>query len=198
MVPRRLRSRLLDLAVTAVCLACIAVPFLPAVHAADSVTEGGGVIDEKVGQGGMISNPINGTFERGRSGRVDGAIQWDTFTTGRDGLKLVISTDRKPAMRDAKNGVDVPDYGDTPSDWNVGGSDRRFGFSVLGGLSLARFDDGKKWRGFEGKRAIEVGRRSNPIPITRTTIRLRAEFGTALQTDARPTANIRATAVANL
>lgn len=198
MVPRRLRTRLLDLAVTAVCLACFAVPFLPAVHAADSVVEGGGVVDEKVGQGAMISIPLSGSFERGRSGRVDGAVSWDTFTTARNGLKLVVSTDRSPAMRDARNGVDIPDYGDTPSDWSVSGTDRRFGFSVIGGLSLARFDDGKKFRGFDGKRAIEVGRRSNPIPLTRTAIRLRAEFGAALQSDARPTANIRATAVANL
>jgi hypothetical protein len=196
-----MRPRLLDLAVVTVSLACICAPLMPVVHAAgsdDAVVESGGHVDQRVLQAGIISNPLNGTFEAGRSGTVDGSIQWDTYTSSPDGLKLVVSSDRNPAMRDSQNGVDVPDYDATPSAWSVGGSDRRFGFTAMGGITLNRFDDGKKWRGFDGKRPIEVARRGAAMGQTRTTIKLRGEFESPLASDARPTANIRATAVLNL
>ncbi len=201
MSPWRMRSRLLDLTVATVCVACIAAPFLPAVNAADdgaSVVESGGVVDQRVLAGGVISNPLNGKFEAGGSGTRDGSVSWDIFSTGADGLKLVISTDRSPAMRDTKNGVDVADYGSTPEAWSVGRSDRRFGLTAAGTLTLGRFGDGTKWRGFEGGRAIEVARRAAPIARTRTTIKLRAEFGASLPSGAQPSATIRATAVPNL
>lgn len=201
MSPWRLRSRLLDLTVTTVCVACLAAPFLPSSSAADegsAVVESASVIDQRVLSGGVISNPLNGTFDAGGSGKHAGSVAWDVWGTGSDGLKLIVSTDRSPAMRDAKNGIDVPDYGSTPESWSVGANDRRFGMSVAGSLSLGRFGDGTKWRGFEGGRAIEASRRAAPTPRTRTTIKLQAEFGASLPAGARPTATIRATAVPNL
>jgi hypothetical protein len=201
MSPRRLRSRLLDLAVTTVCIACLAAPFLSTTNAADAgdaVVESSSVIDQKVLAGGVISNPLNGAFEAGGSGTRDGSVSWDVWGTGSDGLKLVVSTNRSPAMRDGKNGIDIADYGSTPETWSVGATERRFGMTVVGTLSLGRFGDGSKWRGFDGGRAIEASRRAAPTPRTRTTIKLRAQFGSALPTDARPSATIRATAVPNL
>ncbi|MCW2922605.1 MAG: hypothetical protein JWM98_9 [Thermoleophilia bacterium] len=201
MSPRPLRARLLDLAVASVCVACVGAPLMGVGFAANpdpSVVESGGTVDQKVLQSGIISNPLNGSFGGARSGKVDGSIQWDVYSTASDGMKLVVMSDGAPAMRDAKNGVDVPDYGASPSEWAVGSNDRRFGFSVVGGLGLSRFEDGKKWRGFNGKRPVEIGRRANAIPVTRTTVKLRAEFAKGLADDARPTANVRAIAVLNL
>ncbi len=201
MSPRRLRSRVLDLAVTTVCVACLAAPFLATSNAADegsAVVESASVVDQRVLAGGVISNPLNGTFEAGGSGTRDGSVAWDVWGSGPDGLKLVVSTTRSPAMRDAKNGIDVADYGSNPETWSVGSSERRFGMTVVGNLSLGRFGDGSKWRGFDGGRAIEASRRAAPTPRTRTTIKLRAQFGSSLPAGARPTATIQATALPNL
>lgn len=202
MSPRRLRTRLLDLAVATVCVACVGAPLLPIVNAANgpepSVVESGGTVDQKVLAGGIISNPLHGSFEGGGSGTVDGSISWDVYSTSRDGMKLTIASDRSPAMRDANAGVDIADFSATPSAWSVAGSDRRFGFSVTGSLALDRFGNGSKWRGFDGSRAVEIGRRGAPIPRTRTTVKLRAQFAAPLATGARPTATVYATAVPNL
>lgn len=195
----RFRSRLLDFAVATICVACVCAPLLPIVNAASpSVVESGGTINQKVMQGGVISNPLNGKFERGVAGTLDGSVQWDLYSTAKDGMKLSLSSDRTPAMRDAKNGVDVADYGAAPSGWSVSGSNNRFGMTAVGGLVLGRFADGGKWRGFDGSKPVEIARRGAPIPQTRTTVKLRAELGSALASDARPTANVRATAVLNL
>jgi hypothetical protein len=205
MSPRRTRSRLLDLAVTSVCVACVCAPLLPVVNAATrsdgangSVVESGGSVDQRVVAGGIISNPLNGSFESGGTGTVDGSVQWDMYTTARGGMKLVLSSDRTPAMRDSANGIDVGDMSSAADTWSVGNGDRRFGISVVGGLALSRFDDGRKWRGLEGKRAVEVARRGGPIAQTRTTVKLRAQFAASLPANARPTVNLRATAVPNL
>lgn len=196
-----MRSRLLDLAVITVCVACIAAPFLATSNAADAnapVLEGTSSIDQRVLAGGVISNPLDGTFQGGGSGTRDGSVSWDLWSTGSDGLKLVVSTTRSPAMRDTKNGVDVADYGITPSTWAVADADRRFGFSVSGDHALAKYDSGSKWRGFEAGRAVEVARRGSPSPRTRATVKLRAQFAAALPAGATPTATIRATALPNL
>lgn len=198
-----MRARLLDLAVTTVCVACIAAPVLPIVYAAGSssnpvVQESGGTVDQKVLEGGVISNPLNGSFDTGRSGVVNGSLQWDVYTTARDGIKLLVSTDRSPAMRDPQNGIDVDDLGDTPAAWSVAAADRRFGFTAAGELSLERFSSGTLWRGFSGTRSVEVGRRGTATARTRTTVKLRAEFGTAIPSDGRPAATVVATAVPNL
>lgn len=197
---RRLRSRLLDLAVTAGCCACVLAPLLPVVHAAErAVVESGGHLDQSVVQSGIISHPLNGTFERRSSGVADGSVQWDLYSSANDGIKLLVSSDRDPAMRDAANGVDVDDLGADPAAWKVSNGDRRFGFSASGPLVLSRFDSGAKWRGFDGARSIEVARRGNgPVPTTRTTVKLRAEYAAPLASAARPTATINATAVVNL
>lgn len=197
MSPRRMRSRLLDLAVATVCVACIAAPALPSVFAADSVVESGGHVDQKVLEGGIISNPLNGSFESGGSGMKDGSVQWDLYTTAKGGMKLVLSSDRDPAMRDAANGVDIGDYSSTLGTWSVSGSDRRFGFSASGAMAMKAFDEGRKWRGFDGRRGIEVARRGGPTGRLRTTVRLRAEFESSLGSKSRPTANVIATAVPN-
>lgn len=202
---RRTRSRLLDLAVTSVCVACVGAPLLPIVNAATRsdgasgvVMESGGSVDQRVVGGGMISNPLNGSFESGGSGMVDGSFQWDMYSTARGGMKLVLSSDRSPAMRDSANGIDIGDLSSTADTWSVDNGDRRFGISAVGGLALSRFDDGRKWQGLEGKRAVEVARRGGPIAKTRTTVRLRAQFTASLPANARPTLNLRATAVPNL
>jgi hypothetical protein len=198
----RWRSRLLDLAVASACVACVCAPLLPVVSAADgpssSVVESGGTVDQRVLENGMISNPLNGSFGAATSGTVDGSLQWDLYTTAASGMKLVASTDRTPAMRDSKNGVDVADFGATPAEWSVGASDRRFGFTATGSMVLGRFSDGKLWRGFDGTRGVEVARRAGPVGRLRTTLRMRAEFASALASDARPTANVVMTAVPNL
>lgn len=202
MGPRQLRSRLLDLAVATACLACVCAPVVPLVLAAGQsapVNESGGHVDQRVVQSGIISIPLNGSFGSGRDGVVDGSVQWDLSTSAGKGMKLVISSDRSPAMRDAQNAVDVPDQGATPGDWVVPAGERRFGFTTAGPLTLGRFGDGQKWRGFDGPRSIELGRKVDaPIGRTRTTVKLRAGFGAALASDARPTANVRATGVLNL
>lgn len=194
-----MRSRLLDLAVATVCVACVCAPLLPTVLAADStkqsLVESGGVIDQRVLEAGIISNPLNGSFESGGSGTRDGSIQWDMYSTSTRGMKLLVSSDRTPAMRDAKNGVDVGDFSSSFVDWDVSSSDRRFGMTATGPIVLSRFSG--KWRGFDGTRGIEVARRGAPIAQTRTTLKLRAEFGQSLPSGARPTANIVATAVPN-
>jgi hypothetical protein len=199
MSPRRLRLRLLDLAVTIVCLACVAVPFIAMSQAADgSQIESGGDVDERVLEAGSISNPLNGTFGSGVSGIVNGALQWDIYSTSANGMKLLISSDRTPTLHDAQNGIDVPDYGAAPAAWAVDASSRRFGFTSVGTIALGRFDDGGLWRGFAGATPVVVARKTTELPLTRTTVRLRGEFATALPGDARPTANLLGTAVVNL
>lgn len=201
MSPRPLRMRLLDLAVATVCVACVAAPTLPVVHAArsgSSIVESGATVDQRVLPTGVLSSPINGTFEKGTSGTLDGSVQWDMYSSAKNGMKLLISADRTPALRDAGSGTTVADYRATPSRWSVTGANRRFGFSVTGPASLSRFGEGAKWRGFDGSRAIEIARRSEVVPQTRTTVRLRAELGAPMATSARLTAGIRATAVTNL
>lgn len=197
-----MRSRLLDLTVATICVACVGAPLLPIVNAASgpepSVIETGATVDQKVLEGGIISSPLDGSFQDGGAGTVDGSFSWDVYSTNRDGMKLSVSTDRTPAMRDSNSGVDIADFTATPSAWSVTGSDRRFGFSATGGLTLNRFENGAKWRGFDGRKAIEVARRGAPIPRTRTTVKLRAQFGASLAAGARPTATVYATAVPNL
>lgn len=186
-----MRSRLLDLAVATVCVAFVTAPMLASGVAATNpaVVESGGTVDQRVKQAGWISNPIGLTFESGACGKLDGSVTWSQFTTGRNGAKLSVSADSKPAM----DGID--DYSTNPSGWNVSGGEKRFGFTASGAISLSRFDDGTKWRGFEGRRAVEVARRGTAFSAARTTIKLRAECGGS---GPRPTANIRGTAVPNL
>lgn len=197
-----MRTRLLDLAVATVCVACMCAPLLPTVVAATSpdpaVVESGGTVDQRVLQSGIISNPLNASFPAGTSGTVDGSVSWDLYSSSPRGLKLVVSSDRSPAMRDAANGVDVADYGSSPTAWSVAGTDRRFGFTVAGPIALSRFANASKWRGFEGGRSVEAARRGAALPKTRTTVRLRAQFGSPLASNARPAANVNATAVVNL
>lgn len=196
---RRLRARLLDLAVATVCVACIAAPALPMVGAAEDepVLETGGNVDQRVLETAAISNPLNGSFEAGGSGIREGSIAWDIYSTAPRGMKLVIASDRTPAMRDAANGVDIADFGATPGAWSVAAKERRFGFSASGSLALQRFGAGQKWRGFSGAEGLEVARRTIATPRTRTTVRLRAQFKSALASNSRPTANVTATAVPN-
>lgn len=200
MSPRPVRLRLLDLAVATVSVACVCAPLLASSFAATTpnpaVVESGGTIDQRVKQAGWISNPLNATFESGGSGTVDGSVTWSQFTTGKKGAKLVVSADSSPAM--TSGSTEIADYGSSPSAWSVSGSDRRFGFTAVGSITLARFGDGTKWRGFDGKAGIEVARRGASFGAAKTTIKLRAEFGSSLGSGATPNAQIRATAVPNL
>ncbi len=201
MSPRKGHRRLLDGAVVLVSAACVAAPFLPAVNAASgpgpSLVESGGTVDQRVLSTGMISSPIGLTFPNGNSGKLDGRVHWDTYTTARTGMKLVIASDRKPAMRDAANGVDVPDAASRVGTWSVTSGGRTFGFGVTGAMALPVYG-GDVWRGFEGTRSIEVARKTSPLPITRTTVLLRAQLDTPLASNARLTARINGTGVPNL
>ncbi len=198
-----MRIRLLDIVIATVCVACVGAPFIAYGAAASknsrpSLAETSGSVDQRVLQTGMISHPLNGTFEKGTSGQVEGSIQWDVYTTAGTGVKLLVAADRSPAMREPKSGTDIPDYGSTVTPWSVGKGERRFGFSIIGALGMSKYADGKKWRGFDGLKPVEVGRRRASVPVTRSTIRLRADLGSGLPSDATPTATIQAIAVTNL
>lgn len=197
---RRTSLRMVDVAVATVCVACIGVPLIPIVSAAQSsgsVVESGGTVDQRVLEAGMISNPIRGSFEAGGSGVRDGSISWDLYSTASGGMKLLASSDRTPAMRDSQNGVDIADQSASVGPWSVSGSDRKFGFTAVGDMTLRGFNEGRHWRGFEGQRGVEIARKGSPIGRVRTTVRLRAEFGSSLASNARPSANILVTAVPN-
>lgn len=203
MSPRPLRARLLDLAVATVCVACVASPLLPGVGAATEATdapvvETSGTVDQRVLQSGIISSPLDVSFDDGTTGTRDGGASWDLYTTAPAGLKLVLSTDRVPALRDGENGIDIADMATTAAAWSVPSGERRFGFTTTGEVALARFDGGASWRGFDGGRSVEVARRTAPMPRTRTRVRLRAQYGTPLPGNARPRVTVNATAVANL
>lgn len=194
-----MRSRLLDVAVASVCLALVAVPFVAISSAVEApITENTVDTDLRVPKFGLLSLPIDGSFGAGRSGRVDGSVAWDMYTSAASGMKLVVSADRSPALRDAQNAVDIPDAGSLPSPWSVGASERKFGFSAVGAFTLARFDDGKDFRGFNGATGVEVARKGGIFPATRTTVKLRGEYGSPLASNARITTNLIATAVVNL
>lgn len=182
-----MRLRLLDLAVATVSVVCVCAPFMLGSSVAatnPSVVESGGTVDQRVKPAGWISNPLDVSFESGGSGTKDGSVSWSQFTTGRKGAKLVLSAVDNPAM----SGAD--DVSSTPAAWPGG---NRFGFTALGPIALNRFADGAKWRGFDGKRGVEVARRGAAFGSARTTIKLRAELS-----GDRGTASIRATAVPNL
>lgn len=201
MALRNLRSRLLDLAVATACIACVAAPLLPVVNAATesdrSVIESGATVDQRVVQNGLISDPLGGDFSDPRGGSASGSISWELGSSSADGMKLVVSADRTPAMRDPQSGTDIADAPSALGPWSAS-SGPRFGFSAVGDMVLKRFDDGDAWRGFDGRRGIEVARRSGVFGVTRTTLKFRADYGNAVSANARPTANIRMTAVANL
>jgi hypothetical protein len=195
------RVRLLDVAVALVCCAIAAAGVLPIAGAANGskpLIEDGATVDSRVAQAGMISNPLNGSFERTTSGRADGSVQWDMYTTSPQGLKLVVSTTRSPAMRDEASGIDVPDLTGGIDEWRVPAGGRTFGISASGKVTMSPFADGTRWRGLNGRDPVEVARRAAAMPMTRTTVRLRAQYDRALPSSGTPSANIVATAVPNL
>lgn len=199
MTARRLRSRLLDLAVASACLLLVGAPFVASSSALESsITENTVDADLSVPQVGIISSPIKGSFPAGKSGIVDGSVSWEIYSSASNGMKLVVSSTRSPALRDEANNIDVADFSATPGGWSVAGTDRKFGFSAVGALVLARYNDGGGWRGFDGANGIEVARKGGVIPRTLTTVKLRGEYGAALPSDARPSASVAATAVVNL
>jgi hypothetical protein len=194
-----MRSRLLDVAVTCVCMAMVAAPFIAISHAVEApISENTVDTDVKLPQFGLLSLPINGSYAATRSGRVDGSVSWDMYTSTSNGMKLVVSADRAPALRDSQNGVDIADAGATPAAWTVASGERKFGVSAIGAYTLARFDDGTAFRGFAGTTGVEVARKGGIFPATRTVVKLRGEYGTALATDAKVTTNLIGTAVVNL
>lgn len=203
MFARRLRSRMFDVVVAAVCFGCIAAPFVASAFAEKRpLVETSANVDQKVLQSAMISNPLNGSFRVDGSGRADGQVDWDVYTSADEGFKLSVATDRTPAMRDGNSGVDVDDYAagkETPISWDVGSGEREFGFSAMGAYATSGYSSGSKWRGFTGEQGVEIARRTEgPVALSRTTLRLRAEFGDALPSGARPTVNITGTAVIHL
>lgn len=199
MSPRRLRSRTLDLAVASVCVALFAAPFVASSGAIESsINENTADVDVRIPQIGIISKPQAGSFSGATSGIADGSIEWDLYSTSSAGMKLAVSAGRAPALRDGQNAVDIADLGATPGAWSVASGERRFGFSAVGNIVLARYDGGGKWRGFDGRNSVEVARRAGVIGRTTTTIKLRGEYGAALASNATPSGDVTATAVVNL
>lgn len=198
----RLRLRLLDLAVALTCVACVCAPLMPTSRAAESsdssVIESGSTVDQVVSPGVTISDPLNSWFQGDVSGVANGAVGWEISSNAVKGAKLAVSATRTPAMRDPQNGVEIDDYAASPSGWSVSGDERRFGFSAVGSIALDRYGDGSKWRGFAGRRSIEVGRKGTLLPPTRTTVKLVAEYSSPLKSDARPGAVVEATVMGNL
>ena len=188
-----------DFVIVFVAICLILSPFIPHVGAADGpVYETPLSVNQRVRPAGMISEPLAETFAFQRQGLATGSVTWSVSSSDSNGFKLVVSTTTDPAMR-ATDGTTIPDYDDAPAAWDVGDSERAFGFSVVGQRSRADFGDGTKWRGFNGRQGIEVARRrggaSEPV---RTTIRLASEMGRPLPDSVNPTARVVATAVANL
>lgn len=199
MTVQRLRLRLLDLAVASVCLMLVGIPFIASSSALESsINENTVDADLRVPQTGIISHPQKGSFAATRSGIVDGSVEWDIYSTASSGMKLVVSSTRSPALRDTQNGIDVTDVDGTLGGWSVAKGERRFGFSAVGNLVLARYGDGGKWRGFDAGNSIEVARKGGIIPRSTVTVKLRAEYDAALPGNAKPNVNVAATAVANL
>jgi len=183
-----------------VAITLISLPFLPSVHAADtSLVQAQLNIDQTVRPVAMISQPQDADFQIDHSGKSTGAIGWDIWTSAPEGYKLVVSSDRTPAMQDSQAGASIGDMLGDPNTWNVGANDRRFGFSARGDQTLNRYGNGSQWRGFTGTRGIEISRHTgSSVALTRTWLRLASEFGAALPSNAHPVAHTTATAVPNL
>lgn len=178
---------------------CCAAPFVPIGSAADGpVFETPISVDQVVHPAAVISLPLTPSFNFQREGLALGTVAWSVSTSDSNGFKLVLSSTTVPAMQGTGTET-VADYSDEPSAWDVAGPERAFGFSVAGTRARTLFGNGTKWRGFDGKRGIEIARRrgSASEPIT-TTVRLASEMGAALPASVDPSAHIMATAVANL
>lgn len=200
MIRRRTRSRTLDAAVVLIALACCTSPLIAWSSAAapDSpIIQTKTTVDQKVLETAMISNPLNGDFRVSRSGRAVGSVDWDVFTTSRSGYKLLVSALDAPAMRSTDG--KIGDYSHDPSAWNVSGNDRAFGFSARGVHTMSVFGDGANWRGFDGRREVEVARKyGTAVASTRTTVRLSSEMGRSLPASSSVSGTVVATAVLTL
>lgn len=193
--------RVTDGVVVTIAMILMATPFLPSVWAASdgAVIEAPMSVEQKVKSSSMISKPTDGHFDVDHDGKSLGTVNWDVFTTDTNGFKLVLSSTSSPAMRDMRGNSDIDDYSDSPTGWSVSGEQRRFGFSAVGARAMSEFGGGRKWRGFDGLKGIEIARRRGSATAeTRTTVRLASEMGNALPAGARPRAAIIATVVANI
>jgi hypothetical protein len=199
---RKLRARGMDTALVATALVLIATPLLPVGNAAPPVLERGITVDQRVKPTAMISMPIDGDFQISRSGKSTGSVKWDIYTTARQGYKLAVNSVATPALwDDSSNKETVGDYDAEPKAWAVGAGDRRFGFSATGTRVLSEYDASgdKRWRGFNGKRPIEVARyRGGALPVSRTTVWLASEMRNPLPASARMNGLLVATAMVNL
>lgn len=195
--PFRICSRALDLVVVLCALALMSVPFWPSSNAATSSVPV--TVDQEVRNTAMISRPVNGSFKADLDGKSNGKIDWVVYSSADEGFKLVVSSDRRPAMRDTKSSTSIADYGSSPKAWSVGSSDRRFGFSAQGDQALDAYGGGSKWRGFTGTRSIEIARRrKGPVALTTTSVMLASEMRRPLPSNAKPHATVVATVMQNL
>lgn len=193
----QLRRRVPDALVTIVAVALCAAPFVATTQA--SLVDVPIVVDQKVRESAVVSKPLQGNFDSDRSGKSVGKLDWEVYTSAGEGFKLTVATDKEPAFRDSGSTAKVDDYSSTPVPWSVGAGERKFGFSAEGDRALGVYDQGTKWRGFNGTRGIEVARRrTGPARMTRTTIWLTSEMRNPLPSDANPEAFVTATASVNL
>ena len=156
-------------------------------------------VDQTVNQAAVISMPLDGTFDINKNGLEIGSVDWEVYTSADEGFKLTVSSDGTPAMRDSAGGNSISDYRSDLASWSVAANDRRFGFSAKGDNALSGYGEGTKWRGFKGRRALEVARRrKGPISMTRTTVRLASEMRRALPASSKPHTSLTATAMKNI
>ncbi len=191
-------TRLLDCGVMVVAIALVTVPFIPRGSAA--LIEQPVTVHQRVKQAAFISLPQAQSGMRARTGkRTTAEVSWRVFSTAGEGYKLVISTNRRPAMSDRRSGAEVEDLPSTLQPWRTVRDSRRFGFTAGGRHSLDSFRDGRYWRGLDGRRGVEVARRrSGPVAQSTTNVRFASEIRDPLPEGARPKAYVLATATINL
>jgi hypothetical protein len=191
-----LRNRYADWLLLGAAIACIGAPFVAGAFANESILDQTVKVDQQVKEAAMISLPQEGSFDLKRSGKEVGSVKWEVYTSAANGFKLTASADSEPAM-----GTMVSDYDSALAAWSVGANERKFGFSASGPEALSSYGNSssRKWRGFNGRRGIEIARKRNdPSAEVETTLWLASEMGASLPASASASATLTATAMANL
>lgn len=194
---KRSRRVIADIAVCMFGAALCAWPFIATGSA--SLSDVPVNVNQKVAESTLISKPLDGKFDVKLSGRSTGSIDWDVYTSSTEGFKLSVSASTEPAMTDTTRGAVIGDLSSSFKPWSVAAGERRFGFSATGDQAKSSFANGDNWRGFTGRKSIELGRRkTGPVKLTRTTLLLSSEMRAALPAGATPRVTITGTTSVNL
>lgn len=200
---RRTRSRAgraADLVVAVAAVMLIASPMIMQAGADDAIITSPMTVGQVVNAAAVISPPAKGSFDAKGDGSSTGQVSWDVFSTDDDGFRMTVSTDADlPALRDRTTGIQIPDLDDDPGAWSVGAGQRRFGFSAMGDTAISSYDDGTKWRGFDGRTGILIARHgSGAAPMSTVTLKLKSEMNRPLPASADPKAYIVSTVTVNI